>query len=395
MIKIRLRKNLLYLFVYYISAFIDYNILGALIYSLFSFNPLYICIFLFPLENIIGGLIIYLYQKNSIRKKKEIKYFGIKLIFKKKKKTRDGMFKKIILILFAAYFNYYNFIVSTFYYNDYIPWSMGMRLTTIQIIISTLICIYAFEFKIKKHQKISLIIIGICMFLLISNDITYIIYYKYKLIKVPIFQYFITLFYYTGYSFNNCIEKYLVDTNYMNPFIILMIEGIFELIIASLSIIYINPFEAFQKIKGNLALFIFLFILYTIIQVIVNVYRIYCNVIYSPMARSLIDYLLNPFINIFFFCIGLDFFSDILYFIFIEIMCVVMSFFGCVFNEYIILYFCGLELETKDEIAKRAESQLQIGSKELDDVSSDYENDEDDNNKNYSNKIFDNNGFGI
>ena len=376
MIKIRLRKNLLHLFVYYISAFIDYNFLANLIYSIFSFNPLYICIFLYPLENIIGGLIIYLYQKNLIRKKKEIKYFGIKSFLIKKKNAKDGKFKKIILILFAAYFNYYNFIVSTFYSINYIPFSMNVRLTTIEIIISTLICIYAFKFKMKKHQKISLIIIGIFMFLLISTDVIYIVYYKYKLIRVPIFQYFLTLFYYTGYSFNNCIEKYLVDTNYMNPFIILMIEGIFEFIIASFSLFSINPFEAFQNIKGNLALFIFLFILYTIIQVIVNVYRIYCNVVYSPMARSLIDYLLNPFINIYFFCVGLDFFSNILYFILIEIICLVMSFFGCVFNEYIILYCCGLERETKDEIADRAESHFQIELKELDDISSVHENDE-------------------
>ena len=40
-------------------------------------------------------------------------------------------------------------------------------------------------------------------------------------------QYFMSLFFYMGYSFNNCIEKYLVDYNYMNPFIILMLEGVF------------------------------------------------------------------------------------------------------------------------------------------------------------------------
>ena len=55
----------------------------------------------------------------------------------------------------------------------------------------------------------------------------FIIYYKYKLIRVPIFQYFITLFFYIGYSFSDCIEKYLIDYNYMNPFLIIMIEGVF------------------------------------------------------------------------------------------------------------------------------------------------------------------------
>ena len=62
---------------------------------------------------------------------------------------------------------------------------------------------------------------------LIRVPMIFIIYYKYKLIRVPIFQYFITLFFYIGYSFSDCIEKYLIDYNYMNPFLIIMIEGVF------------------------------------------------------------------------------------------------------------------------------------------------------------------------
>ena len=45
-----------------------------------------------------------------------------------------------------------------------------------------------------------------------------------------------------------------------------------------------------------------------------------------------------------------------------------MSFFGCVFNEYIVLYCCNLELETQDEIADRAkigESEKLINQSEL------------------------------
>ena len=298
MIKIKLRKNLIYLLIYFICAFIDYNILGILIPEISGFDPLYICIFFYPLENIIGGLVVFLYQKYSLSKKEKTQYFGIKLIHNKNEVARDGKVKKILLVFFAAYFNFYRFLVGAFTSNDYITTSMDQKLTTIQIIISTIICIYSFEFKIKKHNKISLITIGIFLFLSISTDIIYIIYYKYMNIRAPIFQYFITLYYYMGYSFNNCIEKYLVDANYMNPFIILMLEGIFEFIMASLCFIKINPFKSFENIKCNLALFIFLFILYILLQVIVNIYRIYCNVIYSPMARSLVDYLMNPFINI-------------------------------------------------------------------------------------------------
>ena len=117
-----------------------------------------------------------------------------------------------------------------------------------------------------------------------------------------------------------------------------------------------NPFKDFtqEKVKNNLTLFIFLFILYILFQIVVNIYRIYCNVIYTPMARSLIDYFLNPFINIYFFFAERQDFENVPYFIVTEIFCCVMSFFGCVFNEYIVLYCCGLESETQDEIADRA-----------------------------------------
>ena len=360
MIKIRFRKNLLYLFIYYISAFIDITVIGNVILSQFAFDPLLICIYIYPLENIIGGLIVYLYQQNSVKKNHKVKYFGLD-IYHQKNVVTDGKCKKILLIFIASYFNYYNIIVSLFYYIDYIPLSMDLRLSSIQIITSAFICAFSFDFKFKKHHKLSLIVIGICLFLSISHDMLYIIYYGYKNLRVPIFQYFTSLYYYIGFSFNNCIEKYLVDADYMNPFFILMIEGIFQLLMAFLTPIWgYDPFKDFrqEKVQNNLALFIFLFILYILFQIVVNIYRIYCNVIYSPMARSLIDYFLNPFINIYFFFVERKDFENVAYFIVTEIFCCTMSFFGCVFNEYIILYCCDLESETQDEISDRGEKPM-------------------------------------
>ena len=49
--------------------------------------------------------------------------------------------------------------------------------------------------------------------------------------------------------------------------------------------------------------------------------------------------------------------KKIVYFILTEFFCCIMSFFGCVFNEYIVLYCCGLERETEDEIAERARAR--------------------------------------
>jgi len=370
MIKIRFRKNLLYLFIYYIASFINFSVLSSIFYTKFILEPIKICIYLYPVENIIGGIIVYLYQRNSVKKKEEIKYFGLDLVHNHKNVVNDGIFKKIILFFIASYFNYYNIIVSLFYYVDYIPLSMDLRISSIQLIASALICAISFDFKFKKHHKLSLIVISIFLFLSICHDMFYIAYYKYKNIRIPIFQYFISLYYYIGFSFNNCIEKYLVDADYMNPFLILMIEGIFQLIFSLFIPIWKNPFDIFKdkKITKNFTLFIILFILFALFQIVVNIYRIYCNVIYSPMARSLIDYFLNPFVNIHFYFEEKIFFNNVAYFIVTEIFCCVMSFFGCVFNEYIVLYCYGLEFETQDEIAERAcvrENERPINQSEM------------------------------
>ena len=89
--------------------------------------------------------------------------------------------------------------------------------------------------------------------------------------------------------------------NIINPFLILVTEGIFELIMATFYSINSSLFKEIikqyeQNSSGNFILFIFLLILYLIFSAALNAYKIYCNVIYSPMARSITDYLMNLFL---------------------------------------------------------------------------------------------------
>ena len=74
------------------------------------------------------------------------------------------------------------------------------------------------------------------------------------------------------------------------------------------------------------------------------------------MARSFINYLLNPFYYLLFFFIRNDFRNNYFYFFFYEITSIIIDFFGCVYNEFIIIYVCNLEYDTIDEIAERAMS---------------------------------------
>ena len=43
-----------------------------------------------------------------------------------------------------------------------------------------------------------------------------------------------------------------------------------------------------------------------------------------------------------------------MYFFIFEIICLFADFFCCVYNEFIIVTFCGLAYDTKEEISKRA-----------------------------------------
>ena len=86
----------------------------------------------------------------------------------------------------------------------------------------------------------------------------------------------------------------------------------------------------------------------------IKIYKIYCNVIYTPMARSCANYFFNPFFIIYSFINNNDFNKKIFYFVINETIEVFKIFFGAVYNEFIIIYFCGLEYDTKISISQRA-----------------------------------------
>ena len=100
----------------------------------------------------------------------------------------------------------------------------------------------------------------------------------------------------------------------------------------------------------NLVLFTFLLVLYLILCGGRNVFRVITTKLYSPMARSLTDYFINPLYLIYYFAMGKDFLNegerDIIYFIVNLITSIIISFCGCIYNEFIVLYFCGLETNT-------------------------------------------------
>ena len=95
-----------------------------------------------------------------------------------------------------------------------------------------------------------------------------------------------------------------------------------------------------------------------------NFFRVVTNRIYSPMAKTLSDYFLNPVYLIYYYGACNDFTIkdkfDALYFSINFIISVLISFFGCVYNEFIILFFCKLERDTHDQISQRAKNMDEL-----------------------------------
>ena len=366
MIKIRLKKNLIHLLVFIIS-YIIRSIVILITRKNFDYDLTFIYLYLMVLAEIVGGLLIYLYQKYSSKKKNEIVYFKVNSLKRKNAITKEvegKKCKKILLIFFASFFDFY-FVISSSFFGHFLnpdrSHTLEARLTSTQTIGITLIYIFAFKVKTKKHHNASLVVITIFIVLTVTLDIIY----NYNRVKIGtlFFSNLLILFHNLCFCFNNCVEKYLVDTDVINPFLILSFEGVFEILFATIFSFPTKPFSGIaQAYKNNepgfRVLLIFLLFLYFLLSIVVNVYKIYCNVIYSPMARGLIQYLLNPLINIYYFVDKDDFNKDLLYFLISEVICLVISFFGCVYNEYIILFFCGLEKETEEVANVRAISEI-------------------------------------
>ena len=61
---------------------------------------------------------------------------------------------------------------------------------------------------------------------------------------------------------------------------------------------------------------------------------------------------------VYYFFAESDFNNNYIYFIISEIICLIISFFGCIYNEYIILFCCGLEKETQEVVSLKAYNEI-------------------------------------
>jgi hypothetical protein len=321
-----------------------------------------------------AGLIIYLYQKKFLQKQKnseKIKNKSITLIVTEQYlKAIDSKTKIFFLIFNSALFDFVQFGLSLHtpkFVN--VTGSIETRLAGFLTIFDALFYLYVLRFNIYRHQKFSLIGIGICLFLIIFSEFFFQdinIFLTYGQFVLVILLIFVVQF---CSAMVDSIEKYLFEYNQLNQFLALMFEGIFGFVLTVIYAFFYNPFDDIVAMKknnstGNFVMLILSLILYLILSGVKNAFRVTTTKIYSPMTTTFMDYILNPFYLTYDFASGLDYFTNgeinYAYFILNLILSIIISFLGCVYNEFLILFCFGLERDTYNQITKRSFTEQEL-----------------------------------
>ena len=386
-IKFALRPNLKYPFQLIIWHLLR-KLETILISYLFNFGDSLVYIPLMFIGEFLSGLIFYNYQNKFFKKEKEkeSKEISDTLLHNEIILSYPDSDRKIkILIASAAYFDWIQFIIwlVTVPKYKYVSNSIVSRLSGILAISSAFFYSYVIKIKIFKHHKFSLAIIGICTIIVIITEFFFqeinIFFSYWNFIMV----FLLSILSQVLNAFLDSIEKYLFEYDYVNPFYALMYEGIYGFF---MTFFYFTIPDYLDDIKnvyktysaGELILFTFLLLLYIVLCGGRNIFRVITTKIYSPMTRGLTDYFINPIYYIYDYSLGNDFIKqgekDFNYFLINLIISLIISFCGCVYNEFIVLFCCGLERNTHDQISIRA-SEFHYELNKVNDAS---ENNDDD-----------------
>ena len=364
-IKFAWRRNLIYPLQLLIWTFLR-KVLTIILSKEFNFSKSVIFTLLMFLGEFFAGLILFLYQRSFlIQKEAQTTSKQILIYTQSEMKRPDSRIKILCLIFFAGYFDFIEFILSTNYIPKFIKssGSLESRLGGILTISSALFFYYLLKFPIFRHQFFSLLIIGICLIIVVISEfifqeINIFLTYGDFLLKILLI-FFVHFF----NSLLDSSEKYIVEYDFINYFEVLYLEGLFGFII-TFAYSFSEGLDSKQLSKiysensgGQFALFIFLLIVYLILCGGRNAFRVVTNKLFSPMTKTLTDYVLNPIYLTINYIEG-DFVSrgkqNIIYFLINLFMSIIITLCGSVYNEIVILFFCGLEKDTYTQVSERS-----------------------------------------
>ena len=399
MIKFALRRNLIYFLQYIIWSFAR-DILTLNLEKIYKLGKSCLYLQFMFFGELLAGIIMYFsqrkYNKTKKEENKEQYFLSIKLIRTDSGELvpKDSKKKIFFLIFFVSSLDLIEFLLFSIYlpklYN--ISRSLTQRLYGFTTIFSLFFYVYALKLPVYKHHIFSLLIIGICLMAIIGCEFYFLntdIFTSYKYLCIAIVY---ILF---GQMLLSCIisiEKYLFEYDYMNPFAVLIYEGAIGFLLSFLTLIQQIYYYDFSSVikdleAGKIVGFVFMLIGYSILSGGEYLFRLMTTKIFSPMVTTLAEYVLNPLYFIYFYFGLNDFIQkkdgklNVAYFIINIIISLIISFFGCVYNEFIILFFCGLEVDTHDQVSKRAnikailETKVELIKIDDDDISFDDDRD--------------------
>ena len=366
MIKIGIRHNLLYPFLSIIFYFTR-EVISIILSSYLEFKSSLLLTLIMFISEIIAGSIFYINNFYFLTKNegKTIKSGRIILIHSPSKIPRfDKRFKLYFLIFIAAYFQFISFKITTMYLikSENISKSLDIRLRSILPLLIGVLSLFTLRLPIVKHQIFSLTIISICLIItIISESIIECCYYLENIeeyLKHLLFVFIRAII----DAFVELSEKYLLEYNFINPFYIVMFEGFFGSIFISINSIETNPFKEIKEYEKEdfIVFLIICLIIYFFLSGGRNIYRISTNKIYSPMARSLTDAFLDPILIFYYYYSDVEKHKNIFYFIANLILSIIVVFCVGVYNDFFVLYCCGLEHHTHYEISRRASKKENI-----------------------------------
>ena len=370
MIKIALRRNLIYPIYLIFWAFLR-KIVSILISKLFNFSGSVIYTFLMFLGELIGGFVTFMYQYNFIKQKdipKEmLKKFRFSLIEGQEieLKKLDDKIKIFFLVFMTAFFDFFEFILSTYYIDKIhkISGSLQVRLGGVLIISSSLLYRFLLNIQMFRHQKFAFTLLALCLILLIISEYFFQEFDGIITSKDLSLAILFSVISYISLTFDDVIEKYLIEFDFLNPFIILFRQGIIGIIFTIICAFIENPFKGLKDVYENnsigmFILFIFLLLLYSIFGALKNIYRMPTIMLFTPMNKNLADIIINPIYIVYYFIEGNDFSKNgernYLYFFTNLILLIIFNICGLIFNEFLILFCCGLDHDTYKSITERA-----------------------------------------
>ena len=314
-----------------------------------------------------AGAIPILYKKRQSSKNNR-SYSGVELIQNKLEIIQpDSQTKIYILIIFASYFN----CIGSLIRKQKTDFQLENRTRGFQIIFCAILCYFTIRINKYKHQIFSLIIILIIIIIITAID--FIVFEnKNELLKFYGFGIFSCF----SRAYLDTIEKYLFEFDYLNPYKVLMLEGLIGCLLIPIFFFKDSTmYEDINKLKSNnnFGLLIFLLFIYFILTYFKNIYRVLTIKTYSPMTRALTESIFDPIEIIIGAMIEKEPETEnenekgIVYYILISGCLFVIFFLSLVYNDFIVLYCCGLEYNTHLEINNRSISYENINSGLMDD----------------------------